>query len=180
MTITRAQRQQAEDNANETQLRLYAEPESGEQLWTIATKYNLTERSTYFTFSQMVGDVILGFYKVDDVGALISRALPQVQGVQKIALEADIKMFLYPLSAQTTVGSVASNSEIIAIEKEIESLQPVRTMSHDMAAIKPGSDVVYQAASQAAILKREAEAVILSDGPTPQTQPPRWDSEAMQ
>jgi hypothetical protein len=49
----------------------------------------------------------------------------------------------------------------------------VRTMSHDMATIRPGSETVYRAASQADILEQAKEA---APAP-PANTAPRWESE---
>lgn len=62
-------------------------------------------------------------------------------------------------------------NEISAAEHDLASLHSVRTMSHDMAAIRPGSDVVYQS-SQADILRAPAPIVTPS---APEA--PRWDTD---
>jgi hypothetical protein len=183
MEITRKQRQMAEERASEVQLRLYAEPEAGEQLWNMATKFSLTERSVYYSFTQLVGDVVLGFYKQDDVAALIANKLPQVQGVQKIGLEADIKMFLYPLTdasdlpTKATRNTSVSPEEIAETEKEIASLQTVRTMPHDME-VAQGHPVMRAPATETTYQSSQAD--ILQPTPTVPAPPetPRWDTES--
>jgi hypothetical protein len=69
----------------------------------------------------------------------------------------------------TPSGPLAS--EISQTEKSLESLQTVRTMPHDMATIKPGSDVVYQS-SQADILRTPTPAA-----PATAPEAPRWETE---
>jgi hypothetical protein len=66
-------------------------------------------------------------------------------------------------------------SEIATAEHELVALQTVRTMSQDMSAIKPGSDVVYQS-NQEDILARYniPQPEVVSAG----TEPPRWDSDS--
>jgi hypothetical protein len=176
MQITKIQRQQAEEQATEAQLRLYAEPEAGEQLWNIATKYNLTERADYYNFSQLVGDVILGFYKQSEISELLSGRFQQKSPEQLIALEADIKMFLLPLSASTNTqkhhetSKEISTAEIHSIERDINSLKTVHTMSDDVAAIK-SEETVHQS-SQDAILGTNATTIT-----TPTSdETPRWES----
>lgn len=79
------------------------------------------------------------------------------------------------------VGEVSSGSleeknlqsEIQTAEREFASLHTVRTMPQDMAAIKPGSDTVYQS-SQADILNQSAAPIPISE------EPPRWDTETKQ
>jgi hypothetical protein len=69
------------------------------------------------------------------------------------------------------INNVIAQSEISEVENDLAAIQTVRTMSHDMAAIRPGSDVVYQS-SQADIL-RAPEPVVTP--PVPET--PRWDTD---
>lgn len=71
-----------------------------------------------------------------------------------------------------------------AIRKEVphsthdsSPLQNVRTMPHDMAAIKPGSDIVYQS-SQADILTRNGGEVPNIASAVPEA--PRWDTDTKQ
>jgi hypothetical protein len=178
MAISNLQRQQAEDQANETQLRLYAEPEAGEQLWSIATKYVLTEQSVYYIFVQLVGDVILGFYKQSDISTLIATKLPQVQGAQRIALEADIRIFLYPLVESTHITSAKISAapepelsaEIKTAENELASLQAVRTMTSDMRALGHADDVPVYRSLQ--------EDILAPTSPTDTPATPRWESES--
>ena len=96
----------------------------------------------------------------------------------------DALQFIAEIQTCTTQSTVASpttrqpdihlQAEISNAEKELASLQTVRTMSHDMAAIKPGSDVVYQS-SQADILATQPPAAT----PLP-PQPPRWETDNKQ
>ena len=141
MEITRIQRQAAEETATDTQRELY---ESGEPLREIATKFGITDSTSYRTFAVMVGDIILGFYTQADISSLIAEKLPQIDGMKRIGLEADIKLFLYPLTQQvappvTTSNDAALSSEIAEAEKSLESLQGIRTMAADMQAVEPAA-----------------------------------------
>jgi hypothetical protein len=178
MTITKQQREQAEEQASEVQLHLYAEPEAGEQLWNIATKFDLTERSVYYSFTHLVGDIVLGFYKESDLAALIANKLPQIQGVQKIGLEADIKVFLYPLTDPSAILPRTSaartpvpSAEIAETELALEKMQGLRTMAQDLkeaeAHQSPAVETVYQS-SQTDILRPGSG----DDGKTPQ-----WETD---
>lgn len=62
--------------------------------------------------------------------------------------------------------------EIKQTETDLASLHSVRTMPQDMAAIRPGSDVVYQS-SQAEILQQPKPPFVV-----PET--PRWESDTKQ
>ena len=82
-----------------------------------------------------------------------------------------------PLQTQPeTIGNkvAPTQKEAPRSATDITSLQTVRTMSHDMAAIKPGSDVVYQS-SQEDILVRDRGDVpnVASAAPAA----PRWDTD---
>ena len=65
-------------------------------------------------------------------------------------------------------------SEITTTEKELASIQTVRTMSHDMAAIKPGSDVVYQSSQADILAKNEAPLPPITATAPDVT---RWDTD---
>lgn len=195
MEITRTQREQAEERATEVQLRLYAEPEAGEQLWNIATKFNLTDRNTYYLFSQLVGDVVLGFYKQEDIAALIAAKIPSVQGAQRIALEADIKIFLYPLTdptyvAPSTPAPTAPTSpsapvtpppiirpelsaEIKEAERELEEVQTIRTMAGDMRHVQETNPITTYRSSQEDLIR----PITPTQPPAPSTGP-QWETDS--
>ena len=85
---------------------------------------------------------------------------------------------IFPISS---IPQVTQNlaSEISATENDLASLQTVRTMSHDMAAIKPGSDVVYQSSSQADIL-RTPDVGELPNVASATPEATRWDTDTRQ
>lgn len=179
MTITKLQREEAEANANRVQLYLYCEPESGEQLWNIGLKFDLTENTLYNALARMIGDTILGFYKQSDLLQLIKHTFPSLTEMKQLELELEIKKFLLPLSSpEGTLSGIPPNenlkSEIAETEKEIASLQTVRTMLHDMEVAQGGSgpslvETTYQS-SQADILRQTPAAPVV-------TETPRWDTE---
>ncbi len=175
MAITRDQRQQAEAKASDEQLFLYSEPESGEQLWNIALTFNITEKNPYRIFAQLVGDVVLGFYRQQDILALIQNGLPQLSPTQQLELELQVKKFLLPLSV-TTESVQTLSVEIATTEHDLAALQNVRTMSHDMEVAQghpvmqaPATETTYQS-SQADILRPAAPAPVANETP-------RWDTE---
>lgn len=181
MTVTKLQREEAEANANRVQLYLYGEPESGEQLWNIGLKFDLTENTLYNALARMIGDTILGFYKQSDLLQLIKHTFPSLTEMKQLELELEIKKFLLPLSSQEgTLSSITPNeelkSEIAETEKEIGLLQTVRTMAHDMEVVQghpvmqaPAAETTYQS-SQADILRPAAPAPVVNETP-------RWDTE---
>ena len=180
MTITTQQREQAEAGANEIQLRLYAEPESGEQMWNIATKFNLTERSAYRSFAQMVGDVILGFYKQQDLLALVQSLFPQLNPTQQLELELEIKKFLLPLSsipspAVTSRPNLAA--EISATEHDLESIHSIRTMAHDMQEAKV-HPVTHPTTPEKTYQSSQADLLEQIETMAKPSTAPRWDTES--
>ncbi len=74
---------------------LYSHPESGVRLRNFAEKYSLTENYTQFV--NTVGDIILGFYKIEDTVPLLQQELgldPKTAAL----LGAEVLEFLAPLS----------------------------------------------------------------------------------
>ena len=172
MEITKTQRQLAEERASEIQRRLYGEPESGEQLWNIASKYRLTERSVYYIFTQLVGDVILGFYKTSDVAALMQHTFPSLQIHEQTALTKEVETFLLPLQQNTPSAPAVHTIDASEPTAHPEPLHNIRTMSADMNVLRPQAEVVHTASSQADILARPP----IAPSNTP-VNSPRWDSD---
>ena len=171
MAITNEDRIRAEEKASEIQLRLYSAPESGEMLWKIATKFNLTERRQYRVYAGLVGDVVLGFYKPSDIPALLRYTIPSLTEELLSMLIEELNVFLLPLNSVSVESLVA---DISATEHDIAALQNVRTMAHDMQVAQgvSGSAMVettYQS-SQADILR----PTVVAPAP-PET--PRWETE---
>ncbi len=177
MEITKTQREQAELTASRTQLDLYESPEAGAALWGIATKFNLVESKNYYIFTKLVGDVVLGFYKQQDLLALIQNLLPILNQIQQLELELEIKKFLLPLSTPQTSQlkntPVDLTNELAETEKEFASVQGLRTMAKDIQAVHPQHEQVYQS-SQATILDRP----VVPRPPATPLQPldSRWDT----
>lgn len=145
MTISREQRQQAESLATPVQLSLYSEPEAGAILWSIATRFNLTERKDYSIFVSMVGDIILGFYKVSDLPVLINASLTNLTSIQQQVLAQEITTFLEPLSnASAMAASAVLETEIVETEKAFASIQGIRTMANDITHIQAHDEPVHR------------------------------------
>lgn len=171
MAITNEDRIRAEEKASEIQLRLYSAPESGEMLWKIATKFNLTERRQYRVYASLVGDVVLGFYKPSDIPALLRYTIPSLTEELLSMLIEELNVFLLPLNSVSVESLVA---DISATEHDIAALQNVRTMAHDMQVAQgvrgPAMvETTYQS-SQADILRPSVVA------PAP-PETPRWETE---
>lgn len=82
-------------NLKPVQKYLYSSPYSGQKLFALATKYSLNEK--YYDFAITVGDIVLGFYKVEDTVPLLQQELG-VDPKTAALLGAEVLEFLAPLS----------------------------------------------------------------------------------
>ncbi len=120
-----------------------------------------------------ISDLCLGVTTKNELGASMIKA--GVTFENSHTLYSEVLSFLeskgFQFSSQKNLTALDTNlaSEISAAEHDLASLHSVRTMSHDMAAIKPGSDVIYQS-SQADILRTPT----LPTPPPAET--PRWET----
>lgn len=189
MEITKTQRQLAEERASETQQRLYGDPESGEALWKMAERFKLTDRKLYYQFTQMVGDVVLGFYKTSDMAALIYHGFPSLSPEGQAALTKEVEGFLLPLQEEVLPAAYATptiehesvaykatpvseslNADPVVEKQHATAATPgIRTMARDIETISSHDYVVHTAASQADILQKSPVEEVRTG--------PRWDSE---
>lgn len=125
------------------------------------------------------GDILLGIHSRTEVEPFIQFGLD----ISDTGLQEKLKQIIFEALDSASAGSTPNTfvtdleSEISQTEKEIATLQTVRTMPHDMAAIKPGSDTVYQS-SQADILTRNSGEVPNIASAVPEA--PRWDTDTKQ
>jgi hypothetical protein len=97
MEITKDIRNQQFDTASDTAVYLYSHYLSGEKLFQIAQSYNLVEPQQYRIFATTVGDIILGFYQIEDTVPLLQQELG-IDATTAGLLGADVLEFLAPLS----------------------------------------------------------------------------------
>lgn len=171
MTTSNEQFEEAYRNATPAQKYLCSG--AGNELMDVAKKHNLTEPALYKRFALLVGDVVLGFYKTEDLPIL----LQQEFGFSKETIDIlfkDILTFMNPLydpawqppAASETAADI--NSLITETESAIATLPTIRTMNQ--------TEPVYSS-TQAAILREGGE--IGAGSATPKTHPseaPTWDS----
>jgi hypothetical protein len=159
MIISEKQRDEVFEKASGVQKFLCSHPDSGEALRNIAEKYDLIERSIYKKFAILVGDFILELQDIDQGAALIQNELGVSEQAAQL-IQADIKNFLAPLYTEgwtapieQTVDTVPDiSTEILEAERQMDSLQAVRTMSTDSAALPvPQPEQTYSSV-QSAIL----------------------------
>lgn len=175
MEITKTHREQAELTATEVQIRLYDSEESGEVLWSIAIKFGLTEQKRYFTFTRMVGDVILGFYKITDLRALIQYTFQSLDQRQQELLEVELKKFLAPLFPES---ELSLERDIIEVEKITHSIEGLRTMAGDVKALH-STEVPTHQSTQADILGRTTpEVKVAAPLPTAPNTDARWETDS--
>lgn len=82
-------------NASLAQDYLYSSPTSGLTLWRLAEKYKLQEN--YKVFAITIGDIILGFYKIEDTVPLLQQELG-IDPKTAALLGAEVLEFLAPLN----------------------------------------------------------------------------------
>ncbi|MEK7462054.1 MAG: hypothetical protein AAB618_00560 [Patescibacteria group bacterium] len=137
------------------------------------------EEISCITIAEFCGDINLGIYKPTDFIPFLYHNLKISGPYEQNDIESHLYEFIYPDSQAAVLPAFTAQnifSEISTAENELASLQTVRTMSHDMAAIKPGSDVVYQASSQADILQKE-DLIVHAEAVSAAPPSPQWDSE---
>lgn len=101
MIITDQHRDDILRQANIVQRFLYATPTAGENMFRIAKKYDLDKNEEiYSKFAFTVGDIILGFYRVQDTVPLLQQELG-IDPRTAALLGADVLDFLAPLSDPT-------------------------------------------------------------------------------
>ena len=93
--ITQEIRNEHYSHLSKAGLYLYSHPESGVNLKEIANRHNIVEN--YATFGLTVGDIILGFYKIEDTIPLLQQEL-DLDPNTAAALGAEVLAFLAPLS----------------------------------------------------------------------------------
>lgn len=95
-------------------------------------------------------------------------------GIEKV-IPVEVSEMLRNSREQAIIASEEAAQlldEIRKTETDLASLHSVRTMPQDMAAIRPGSDVVYQS-SQAEILQPPKPPFVVPEAP-------RWESDTKQ
>ncbi len=95
--VTREIRNQIFEAATPIQQYLYGSSESGNKLFAVAQKFDLTSPDKYKLFAVTVGDIILGFYRIEDTVPLLQQEL-QLSPRAAALLGADVLDFLAPLS----------------------------------------------------------------------------------
>ena len=141
------------NKASTAQIWLYSSGEAGESLYLIGKKFNLSSDNTvYKKYSQTIGDIILGFYKIEDTVPLIQQELG-LDAKTAALLGADVLDFLTPLSdpnwqppTEEDAASVNTTFELSPVTKETlntaspgvqtapaaTELPELRTMAADM------------------------------------------------
>jgi hypothetical protein len=166
---TDQQRDDAYLKANPAQRYLYAHPSSGQALYAIAEKYDLTAAALYPQFAILVGDIVLGFYRSEDTARLLQQRLGQTAQMASV-LANDINQFMKPLTdptwkapydadadadaeAETLAAEIVTTDialELADTEAELHTIPNVHTMSSAQATAAD-AEVTYSS-TQSAIL----------------------------
>ena len=97
MEITRDIRNNLLNHIEPAGVYLYCSPTSGGIQLAIAQKYQLQTIEKYKKFALTIGDIILGFYKIEDTVPLLQQEL-ELDAKTAALLGADVLDFLAPLS----------------------------------------------------------------------------------
>jgi len=98
--ITKEIRNEHFEEASIAQQYLYASAEAGTKLFTIAERHAIVNRGAYKQFALTVGDIILGFYKIEDTVPLLQQEL-EIDEATAQKLGAEVLAFLAPLNDPT-------------------------------------------------------------------------------
>ena len=178
MNITPQQRRDSFIKANNIQTTLFSEPESGEKLFDLAQRHELLRSNEkYGIFAIAIGDIILDLVPQEKLPELLVERL-EIERPAAMRITADVLDFLAPLDqpepVKTSATAIPINSEadpdptndnslaseIAEAEAAMASMQPIRTMSHDMEVKRaiPTDEPTHTGASQADLLDRNATA----------------------
>jgi hypothetical protein len=179
MDISKQQKQEAVQKITPVQERLYSDPESGTLLVAIADTHQITGDEQYTAFAIAIGDVILGLVPQEKLPELLMERIG-VERPTAMRITADVLDFLAPLDqpepVKTTASTVATTvpinsdstpeptndnslaSEIAEAEAAMKTLEPIKTMRHDMEVMRSqtAGEPVHTTASQADLLDHAA------------------------
>lgn len=146
MHIENTHRDDSLKNASAAKIHLYNSPESGAALRSVAQKNNIyTNKELYRKFALTVGDIILGFYKIEDTVPLLQQEL----GLEPRAaalLGADVLDFLAPLSDPQFV--IPNQTEVSSPDRVAD----VNLFTHTAAHIEPAVSVLAHASPILSVL----------------------------
>ncbi len=142
-TIDPKIRQDIFEQATAVQKYLYSDYRSGGQLLNIANRCQIRFESTqYKNFALTVGDIILGFYKIEDTVALLRQELnldPKTAAV----LGAEVIEFLSPLSDPNWQPPLDDEGD----NAEVDMTSPVANIPVKSPAFTPTNEVPVAAPS---------------------------------
>ena len=158
MSITNQQRNAAYEVASETNKFLYASPESGEALWKIAEKYNLTDDTNYNKFILVVGDMILDLSKPVELPSILSQNLGLSTAMSTV-VSTEINNALEILTTQAEIYNSSEDAamaldiaEAEASLSNLPNIPHVRTMANDVELQQAQSHIPTYTSTQSAIL----------------------------
>lgn len=155
--------QEVYTHATPAQKYLFSSSYSGETLANLAIKYQISGPDLYSKFAITIGDIILGFYKIEDTVPLLQQELG-IDAKTAALLGADVLDFLAPLSdpnwqppAETDEAEnitipenqvVVTNQYAINPEPVVSTILPeLRTMAADMEEGRSPVRSTFNAAS---------------------------------
>ena len=183
MSITEEQRNEKIANLDEVYKALYTAPQSGKIMYAAFSKYEL-EEDQYLTYSRMVGDTILGFYKTTDLPRLFQSEL-NVSADDAQRLMSELIEFLSPVVdseqsitnikkedidklAKTFEKSAKDRPREVQPEGKPTDVQPLRTMQGDMNRVHGYGAITKQDdSSDEPLVKAASQEEIVTGKPAP-------------
>lgn len=186
MQITREYRNELLNQAKPVQQYLYGSPFSGGTLLTIANKYQLNDISEYKKFAISIGDIILGFYKIEDTVPLLQQELG-LDAKTAALLGADVLDFLAPLSDPNWKPPVEDeDGDLEDVESATSDLSKMEIIPETTSPqIEPPSTIIPQLRTMAADMvevrspvRSSFNAGIMLDEPTYTSTQPTLERKA--
>ena len=155
---------QVYSSASTAQKFLFASSKSGEKLFSFAKKHNLTSTEAYSKFAITVGDIILGFYKIEDTVPLLQQELG-IDAKTAALLGADVLDFLAPLSdpnfvVPVEVTEVDKMPEIASTDIPATWTPIINNSEPDVSTVSPAGNMtpeIHTMASDANVARTHFE-----------------------
>ncbi len=132
---------------------LFASPESGTTLSETFKKYNLDEE-LYKKYAQLVGDVILGFYKIVDLPQLLQKRLG-VSADEAQRITSDLIEFLSPVAKQEEREVTEKKESLTKLADSFKSPQKVSSGE----SLEPAADVALEKVEPIRTMQRDATRI---------------------
>lgn len=171
MEITNNNRIIVYRNSKPVQKTLYGNLEYGYKLINIAKENNLSEEILLDKFIILVGDIVLGFYKIEDTVPLLQQELG-LDAKTAALLGADVLDFLAPLSDPNFVVPIDEDAAVEMPVQSVTEILPEPNLNQDSmsSAIPTTSPYIPSVATRAEMHTMASDAAIVRPEYQPFTQ----------